>query len=132
MFYFKRRQFYSVKEQVAERIRLESLRLNLSQQNIADELGITVAAYSNLERGVTEISINRLFKIAELLKVPVSVFLTVETENNIPKIDTSNSSISDKYISQQLYLVIQEVKHLTDEMKKMKEQIESLSKKKHK
>ena len=121
-----------MKEQVAERIRLERLRLNLSQQNIADELGITVAAYSNLERGVTEISINRLFKIAELLKVPVSVFLTVETENNTPKIDTSNSSISDKYISQQLYLVIQEVKHLTDEMKKMKEQIESLSKKKHK
>ena len=55
-----------MKEQVAERIRLERLRLNLSQQNIADELGITVAAYSNLERGVTEISINRMFKIAEL------------------------------------------------------------------
>jgi transcriptional regulator with XRE-family HTH domain len=121
-----------VKEQVAERIRLERLRLNLSQQNMADELGITVAAYSNLERGVTEISINRLLKIAELLKVPISVFLSVESENINPKSDTTNSSISDKYISQQLYLVIQEVKHLNDEMKKMKEQLESLSKKKNK
>lgn len=121
-----------MKEQVAERIRLERLRLNLSQQNMADELGITVAAYSNLERGVTEISINRLLKIAELLKVPISVFLSVETENINPKSDTTNSSISDKYISQQLYLVIQEVKHLNDEMKKMKEQLESLSKKKNK
>ena len=121
-----------MKEQVAERIRLVRLRLNLSQQNMADELGITVAAYSNLERGVTEISINRLLKIAELLKVPISVFLTVETENINPKSDTTNSSISDKYISQQLYLVIQEVKHLNDEMKKMKEQLESLSKKKNK
>ena len=121
-----------MKEQVAERIRLERLRLNLSQQNMADELGITVAAYSNLERGVTEISINRLLKIAELLKVPISVFLSVETENINPKSDTTNSSISDKYISQQLYLVIQEVKHLNDEMKKMKEKLESLSKKKNK
>ena len=121
-----------MKEQVAERIRLERLRLNLSQQNMADELGITVAAYSNLERGVTEISINRLLKIAELLKVPISVFLSVETENINPKNDTTNASISDKYISQQLYLVIQEVKHLNDEMKKMKEQLESLSKKKNK
>ena len=121
-----------MKEQVAERIRLERLRLNLSQQNMADELGITVAAYSNLERGVTEISINRLLKIAELLKVPISVFLSIETENINPKSDTTNSSISDKYISQQLYLVIQEVKHLNDEMKKMKEQLESLSKKKNK
>lgn len=121
-----------MKEQVAERIRLERLRLNLSQQNMADELGITVAAYSNLERGVTEISINRLLKIAELLKVPISVFLSVETENINPKNDTTSPSISDKYISQQLYLVIQEVKHLNDEMKKMKEQLESLSKKKNK
>ena len=121
-----------MKEQVAEKIRLERLRLNLSQQNMADELGITVAAYSNLERGVTEISINRLLKIAELLKVPISVFLSVETENINPKNDTTSPSISDKYISQQLYLVIQEVKHLNDEMKKMKEQLESLSKKKNK
>lgn len=121
-----------MKEQVANKIRLERLRLNLSQQNMADELGITVAAYSNLERGVTEISINRLFKITELLKVPISVFLSVETENINPRSDTTNPSISDKYISQQLYLVIQEVKHLNDEMKKMKEQLESLSKKKNK
>ncbi len=105
---------------------MERLRLNLSQQNMADELGITVAAYSNLERGVTEISINRLLKIAELLKVPISVFLSVETENINPKSDTTNASISDKYISQQLYLVIQEVKHLNDEMKKMKEQFHHL------
>jgi transcriptional regulator with XRE-family HTH domain len=41
--------------QVAEKIRMERLRLNLSQQNMVDELGITVAAYSNLERDVSDI-----------------------------------------------------------------------------
>jgi transcriptional regulator with XRE-family HTH domain len=33
---------------------------------MADELGITIAAYSNLERGVTEISISRLNIIATI------------------------------------------------------------------
>lgn len=42
--------------QVAEKIRMERLRLNLSQQNMADELGMTFAAYSNLERSVSDIS----------------------------------------------------------------------------
>jgi len=41
-------------KQVSYKIRMERLRKNLSQQNMADELGITVAAYSNLERGVTQ------------------------------------------------------------------------------
>jgi transcriptional regulator with XRE-family HTH domain len=64
-----------VKETVAEKIRIERLRLNLSQQNLADELGITVAAYSNLERGVSEISVNRLVIIANILKKSPQWFL---------------------------------------------------------
>jgi transcriptional regulator with XRE-family HTH domain len=51
-----------MKEKVAERIRLARLSKNLSQQNMADELNITVAAYSNIERGITDISITRLYQ----------------------------------------------------------------------
>lgn len=114
-----------MKEQVAERIRFERLRLNLSQQNMADELGITVAAYSNLERGVTEISINRLFKIAELLKVPINTFLS--KENGFKPQETFNQNVNDSYISQQLYMVIQEVKYLSDELEKIKVQITEIT-----
>ena len=53
---------------VAEKIRLERLKQNLSQQNMADELGITAAAYSNLERGVSDITITRLFQVSRILK----------------------------------------------------------------
>ncbi len=53
---------------VAEKIRLERLKQNLSQQNMADELGITAAAYSNLERGVSDITISRLFEVSRILK----------------------------------------------------------------
>jgi transcriptional regulator with XRE-family HTH domain len=67
-----------VKNKVAEKIRMERLRLNLSQQNMADELNITIAAYSNLERGVTEISISRLNIIATILQQPIVYFLSEE------------------------------------------------------
>ena len=116
-----------MKEQVAERIRLERLRLNLSQQNIADELGITVAAYSNLERGVTEISINRLFKIAELLAVPINNLLSKEV--GFKHQNTTIQNVQESHVSQQLYMVIQEVKHLSDELEKMKVQISEIKKK---
>jgi len=53
---------------VAEKIRLERLKQNLSQQNMADELGITAASYSNLERGVSDITISRLFEVSRILK----------------------------------------------------------------
>ena len=52
-----------MKEEVAERIRLTRLAKNFSQQNVADEIGLTVAAYSNIERGITDISITRLFQL---------------------------------------------------------------------
>ena len=57
-----------MKNMVAEKIRLERLKQNLSQQNMADELGITAAAYSNLERGVSDITISRLFEVFRILK----------------------------------------------------------------
>lgn len=110
-----------MKNKVAEKIRMERLRLNLSQQNMADELGITIAAYSNLERGVTEISINRLFKIADLLGVSVNTLL--DTENTSLQQEPQQQSFQEPYISQQLYMVIQEVKHLADELARMKLQI---------
>jgi transcriptional regulator with XRE-family HTH domain len=57
-----------MKNTVAEKIRLERLKQNLSQQNMADELGITAAAYSNLERGVSDITVTRLFEVSRILK----------------------------------------------------------------
>lgn len=46
----------------------------LSQENVATELGLTNAAYSNIERGVTDITVTRLFQISRILdKDPVDL-----------------------------------------------------------
>jgi transcriptional regulator with XRE-family HTH domain len=58
----------------------------LSQQNIADELNLTVASYSNIERGVTDITITRLFEIAKILDVKIDYLLDLEQNHTTPTI----------------------------------------------
>lgn len=115
-----------MKNPVADKIRLERLRLNLSQQNMADELGITVAAYSNLERGVSEISVSRLFIIAELLKRTPQYFLE-ESENSNFASDsaTGNSYEHTNSLSDQLYRLIQEMQELKNRLNILEAKVES-------
>ncbi|MEN9998566.1 MAG: hypothetical protein RI922_1556 [Bacteroidota bacterium] len=97
-----------MKQKVAEKIRLARLAKNLSQQNMADELNITVAAYSNIERGITDISVTRLYQIAGILELFVEDLLTTET----PVVEESTAENGSSNIAQQLYMLIQEVQSL--------------------
>lgn len=73
-----------MKKKVGERIRVARVTKGLSQQNMADELGLTVASYSNIERGVTDITITRLFEIARILQVKIENILDLEnTSQNV-------------------------------------------------
>lgn len=47
-----------------KKIRLLRQSKSLSQENIANDLGISITAYSKIERGVTNVSITRLFQLA--------------------------------------------------------------------
>lgn len=65
----------------------------LFQKNIAAYLDLSVNAYNSIENGKTNITINNLFKIAEILEVSVSSLLGLkEDENNY--INNSNFVIS--------------------------------------
>lgn len=57
---------------IGERIRQIRLAKGLSQENMAAELDLSVSAYSNIERGVTDVSISRLAKISAVLKIDVT------------------------------------------------------------
>lgn len=50
-------------------MRLVRLSKNLSQESVADELGLSVSAYSNMERGTIDITINRLMEVSRILEV---------------------------------------------------------------
>jgi len=75
---------------------------------MADELNITVAAYSNIERGITDISVTRLYQIAGILELFIEDLLTTE----LPLVEESSVQNDSSNISQQLYMLIQEVQSL--------------------
>ncbi|WP_247233208.1 helix-turn-helix domain-containing protein [Telluribacter sp. SYSU D00476] len=56
-------------ENLPERLRQLRLQQELSQENMADMLGISTTAYGDIERGRTELTISRLEKIAQVLGV---------------------------------------------------------------
>lgn len=59
---------------VGARIRERRIMMGLSQQDIADLIGVTYQQAHKYERGINRISASRLYDIAGVLKVEVSFF----------------------------------------------------------
>ncbi|MDR0295078.1 MAG: helix-turn-helix domain-containing protein [Prevotellaceae bacterium] len=69
-------------EKYGDRIRLLRSEKKLTQENMANDLGISVTAYSKIERGKTNISMSRLKQIAEALGVSTLKITHPDMENN--------------------------------------------------
>ena len=111
-----------MRDELSEKIRLIRLSKNLSQQNIADELGITVSAYSNMERGVTEITIQRLKKIAQILQVNLNDLITDNILNDQPEIPYNN-------IPQKINFILNELNSQKKDIQLLKSEIDFLKNK---
>lgn len=59
---------------VGSRIRERRVMLGLSQQQMANLIGVTYQQAHKYERGINRISAGRLFEIARVLRVPVGYF----------------------------------------------------------
>src|SRR3954454_19985862 len=64
---------------VGSRVRQRRVQLGVSQQQLAEQLGITVPQVQKYEKGVTRIGASRLHKIAGLLGVPIGTFFEAPT-----------------------------------------------------
>ena len=60
-----------MKEEIGLRIRKLRTDKEFNQASMAEELGLTAGAYAKIERGETDLTVTRLFQIAEVLEVPV-------------------------------------------------------------
>lgn len=67
-----------MKGSISEKIRLQRLQRGLSQENMADLLGLSTTAYGDIERGKTDLTIARLTQIADALNVSPIALLTDE------------------------------------------------------
>lgn len=68
----------SAAEQFARRLREAREFLNLSQQFVAEQTGISRSAISDIERGTRRVESLELKRIAELYRMPVDYFLGTE------------------------------------------------------
>lgn len=58
-----------------KRLRAARMKLGLTQQNVADSLGITVNAYQKYEQSMRSPSLDTLVKLADLFCVPTDWIL---------------------------------------------------------
>lgn len=114
-----------MKSSIGERIRILRQIKSLSQENMANELDISVAAYSNIERDVTDITVSRLLLIAEILGVKASDIIDLE-----PNQIMSDSDRND-YKSKSTRTENSEINELRDMVNKLSKEVASLKPKKN-
>ena len=82
---------------------------NLTQEHMAEQLGLTTRAYSKIESGETQLTINRLNEISAILGVdPIealgfdhqNIFNNCKQDGNYNTIGTSTYQMPDKLIEQ--------------------------------
>lgn len=70
----------SVDSHVGSRVRLRRLELGLSQEKLAEQLGITFQQVQKYERGTNRIGASRLHQIALVLQTPITYFFEGASE----------------------------------------------------
>ena len=64
----------TIDDQVGARIRERRIMLGLTQQQLAEMIGVTYQQAHKYERGINRVSAGRLFEIARVLSAPISYF----------------------------------------------------------
>jgi transcriptional regulator with XRE-family HTH domain len=64
----------AIDDHVGERIRERRIMLGLTQQQLAEMIGVTYQQAHKYERGINRISAGRLFEIARALSAPITYF----------------------------------------------------------
>ncbi|MGE3141725.1 MAG: helix-turn-helix domain-containing protein [Hyphomonadaceae bacterium] len=64
----------AVDRRLGQRVRTRRLEIGMSQEKLADLLGVTFQQVQKYEKGVNRIAASRLFDIASALGLPISAF----------------------------------------------------------
>ncbi|MFN7330567.1 MAG: helix-turn-helix domain-containing protein, partial [Bacteroidota bacterium] len=79
-----------------DRIRVLRLLKNYTQENVAEELGISGSAYAKIERGESDISISRIEQIGKVYGLNASQLISMTDsiqKTDIPKSDVDLVSL---------------------------------------
>jgi transcriptional regulator with XRE-family HTH domain len=114
---------------IQEKLRKIRLDKGLSLQNLADDIGISQAQYSNIESGTTELGWSRLLQIAGIYKMDVIEIITYGEE--VEKMEYVKSKI--EYHQKQAEAIAEDMIHwrrqattLSEQMVKLQDEKEEL------
>lgn len=84
---------------VHKNIRLLREAQELSQENVAEQLNMSVSGYAKIERGITKLNFDKLQKIAQVLNVDIVELITADNKDIIMANDniTGDSVIHSNY-----------------------------------
>lgn len=90
-------QPHPVDKYVGSRVRMRRIMLSISQEKLADALGLSFQQVQKYENGKNRISASRLQEISEILSVPVSFFF--EDPEPTSKVDGAAHSYLSDFLS---------------------------------
>ncbi len=81
---------------IGERLKQARLSKNLTQENLAEQLDVSVAFLSRVERGHSHLNLNRLAQVCKLLDVSEGYILSGSSEDSKSYLDEDFKKILDK------------------------------------
>ena len=67
---------------IGNRIKKERLKKKITQEKMAEHLDVSVGYVSQIERGITKVSLDRLSEISDFLQCDMTIFLSGSSVNN--------------------------------------------------
>lgn len=104
-------------EKVIEKINQQRIKRGYTYENMAHELNLTPAAYRKIETGETKLTVERLFKISNILDLPISDFLDL----NKDILNQYNHHDNQNVFQQKVHNFYQEDKDVYKELLKSKD-----------
>lgn len=92
----------------------------LSQEDIAEQMDITLSAYSKIERGLTDPTYSRMRQIAQILKFDLSEILYSGAENPYEQFQEEAELETYRFVSKKEFY---ELKVLVEELQKKVDQL---------
>lgn len=80
-----------INKHIGKRIKKRRIELGLSQRSLGDRMGITFQQVQKYENGLNGVSTERLFQMAENLKIPVIYFFVGLDEKAVHKLPCESS-----------------------------------------
>lgn len=121
-----------------DRIRVLRLLKNYTQENVAEELGISGSAYAKIERGESDISISRIEQIGKVYGLNASQLISMT--DSIQKTDIAKSDVDlvSLQISQEFKdtivlpaLIFEQIQAMNSKLDLLQKRIDTIEKRKY-